>query len=152
MNGAVLKKMACIGLLAALAVVSGCGSEHKAAVIDLQKIETESTKIQSIQKEVISKDKEISERMNQAAGAGLSEEEMQQKVQAARQERMIFLQSKQKEIESLVQSTAGAVAKEKDIGIVMQKRAAPAGAVDITDEVLKKIDGNGAGSSASAGK
>lgn len=152
MNGAVLKKMACIGLLAALAVVSGCGSEHKAAVIDLQKIETESTKIQSIQKEVISKDKEISERMNQAAESGLSEEEMQQKVQAARQERMIFLQSKQKEIESLVQSTAGAVAKEKDIGIVMQKRAAPAGAVDITDEVLKKIDGNGAGSSASAGK
>lgn len=152
MNRAAVKKIACAGLLAVLAAVSGCGSEHQAAVLNLQKIEMESVKIQSIQKEVVAKDKEINERLNQTAAEGLSDEEMQKKVQSARQERMIFIQSKQKEIESLVQSTAGAVAKDKGIGIVMQKQAAPAGAVDITDEVLKKIDGNGVASSASAGK
>lgn len=54
---------------------------------------------------------------------------------------MIFIQSKQKQIESMIQSQAGIIAKEKNIGIVMNKMSVPAGAVDITDEVLAKIDG-----------
>lgn len=34
---------------------------------------------------------------------------------------MIFIQSKQKQIESMIQSQAGVIAKEKNIGIVMNK-------------------------------
>ncbi|CUQ29863.1 Outer membrane protein [Bacteroides xylanisolvens] len=79
---------------------------------------------------------------------------MQKKVQSAQQERMIFIQSKQKQIQSMVESQAAQIAKEKGIGIVMHKRAVPGGAVDITDEVMAKIDGtskaaSGAASSAS---
>jgi len=73
--------------------------------------------------------------------AGLSDEDMQKKVQEAQQERMIFVQSKQKQIQSMVETQSAAVAKEKNIGIVMHKRVVPAGAVDITDEVLKKLNG-----------
>ena len=74
---------------------------------------------------------------------------MQKKVQAAQQERMIFVQSKQKELESLIQAQCGAIAKEKNIGIVMYQRAVPVGAVDITDEVLKRMDGSSKAGSAS---
>lgn len=135
------KKLACVGLLAVAAVFSGCGSENKVAVIDYQKLESESTKIKGIEDEITNKDKEIRDRLNQDSQSGLSDEEMQRKVQSAQQERMIFMQSKQKQIQSMVESQAGVVAKEKNIGIVMHKRAVPTGAVDITDEVLAKIEG-----------
>ncbi len=144
------KKWACIGLLATAAVFSGCGSENKVAVVDYQKLETQSTKIKGIEDEITNKDKEIRDRLNKDSQSGLSDEEMQKKVQSAQQERMIFMQSKQKQIQSMVESQAGVVAKEKNIGIVMHKRAVPTGAIDITDEVLAKIEGTSKAASSSA--
>lgn len=151
---AMWKKLACVGLIGAALAFAGCGSEHKVAVIDYQKLEASSPKIQSIEKEINDKDKEIRDRLDQDSQSGLSDEDMQKKVQSAQQERMIFIQSKQKQIQSMVESQAAQIAKEKGIGIVMHKRAVPGGAVDITDEVMAKIGGtskaaSGAASSAS---
>ncbi len=144
------KKWACVGLLGVAAVFSGCGSENKVAVVDYQKLESQSTKIKGIEDEITNKDKEIRDRLNQDSQSGLSDEEMQKKVQSAQQERMIFMQSKQKQIQSMVESQAGQIAKEKNIGIVMHKRAVPAGAIDITDEVLAKIEGTSQAASSQA--
>ena len=152
MEKAAWKKLACVGMIALAAVFSGCGSEHKVAVVDYQKLEDQSPKIKAIQQEITDKDKEISNRLAEAQKSRLSDEEMQKKVQSAQQERMIFIQSKQKQIESMVQSQAGAIAKEKNIGIVMNKMAVPTGAVDITDEVLAKMDGGASKAAASQSK
>ena len=152
MEKAAWKKLACVGMIALAAVFSGCGSEHKVAVVDYQKLEDQSPKIKAIQQEITDKDKEISNRLAEAQKSGLSDEEMQKKVQSAQQERMIFIQSKQKQIESMVQYQAGAIAKEKNIGIVMNKMAVPTGAVDITDEVLAKMDGGASKAAASQSK
>ena len=130
MRKTILRKLACIGLLMAAAAVSACGSANKVAVVDVQKVQQDSAKIQAIQN-----------RLTTDSQAGLSDEDMQKKVQEAQQERMIFVQSKQKQIQSMVETQSAAVAKEKNIGIVMHKRVVPAGAVDITDEVLKKLNG-----------
>lgn len=145
------KKIACVGLLAAAAALSGCGSEDKVAVVDYQQLEVKSEKIKSIQQEITAKNKEISDRLAKEAET-MSPEEMQQKVNAARQERAIYVQSKQKQIQSLVESQAAAVAKEKNIGIVMHKMAVPAGATDITAEVLARIDGTNAAKDAKTEK
>ena len=139
MIGSTWKKLACVGLIACAAVFSGCGNSSKVAVVDYQKIENESPKVKDIQKQITDKDTEIQNRLNQEAQSGLSDEEM----------RMIFVQSKQKELESLIQAQCGAIAKEKNIGIVMYQRAVPVGAVDITDEVLKRMDGSSKAGSAS---
>ena len=152
MNKASLKKLACIGMIAFAAVITGCGSEHKVAVVDYQKLEDQSPKIKAIQQEITDKDKEISNRLAEDSKKGLSDEEMQKKVQSAQQERMIFIQSKQKQIESMIQSQTGIIAKEKNIGIVMNKMSVPAGAVDITDEVLAKIDGGASKAASSQSK
>ena len=40
MNKASLKKLACIGMIAFAAVITGCGSEHKVAVVDYQNWKT----------------------------------------------------------------------------------------------------------------
>ena len=145
MRKTILRKLACIGLLMAAAAVSACGSANKVAVVDVQKVQQDSAKIQAIQKEITDKNAEIQNRLTTDSQAGLSDEDMQKKV--AQQERMIFVQSKQKQIQSMVETQSAAVAKEKNIGIVMHKRVVPAGAVDITDEVLKKLNGVSAPSS-----
>lgn len=145
------KKIACVGLLAAAAALSGCGSEDKVAVVDYQQLEVKSEKIKAIQQEITSKNKEIGDRLAKE-GEGLSQEDMQKKMAAAQQERAIFMQSKQKQIQSMVESQAAAVAKEKNVGIVMHKMAVPAGAIDITDEVLARIDGAGSDAGSSSQK
>lgn len=134
------KMVACAGLLAVSAVFAGCGSEDKVAVVDYQQLEIRSEKIKGIQEEIVAKNKEISDRLAKAEGT-VSAEEMQKKAADARQERAIFIQSKQRQIQSLVESQCAAIAKEKNIGIVMHKMAVPAGAEDITEEVLARIEG-----------
>lgn len=145
------KKIACVGLLAAAAALSGCGSEDKVAVVDYQQLEVKSEKIKAIQQEITAKNKEIGDRLAKE-GEGLSQEDMQKKMAAAQQERAIFMQSKQKQIQSMVESQAAAIAKEKNVGIVMHKMAVPAGAIDITDEVLARIDGAGSDAASSSQK
>lgn len=107
------KKLACVGLVAAAAVLSGCGSEEKVAVVDYQQLEVKSEKIKGIQQEIVAKKREISDRLAQAQGT-VSDEEMQKKVADARQERAIFVQSKQRQIQSLVESQCAAIARERE--------------------------------------
>lgn len=138
------KKTACAGLLAAAALLSGCGSEDKVAVVDYQQLMVKSETIKGIQQEIVDKNKEISERLANQEGT-LSPDEMKKKLADAQQERAIFVQSKQRQMQSIVESQCAAIAREKNVGIVMQKMAVPAGAVDITDEVLARIDGGASG-------
>lgn len=138
------KKTACAGLLAAATLLSGCGSEDKVAVVDYQQLMVKSETIKGIQQEIVDKNKEISERLANQEGT-LSPDEMKKKVADAQQERAIFVQSKQRQMQSIVESQCAAIAREKNVGIVMQKMAVPAGAVDITDEVLARIDGGASG-------
>lgn len=135
------KKLACIGFISVASLISGCGNKEKVAVVDVQKLQQESVQIQAIQKEITDKNTEIQKRIDADAQAGIADEEMQKKLQDAQQERMIFMQSKQNQIKSLVESQCAVVAKEKNIGIVMHQKVVPAGAVDITAEVLAKMNG-----------
>lgn len=135
------KKLACIGFISVASLISGCGNKEKVAVVDVQKLQQESVQIQAIQKEITDKNIEIQKRIDADAQAGIADKEMQKKLQDAQQERMIFMQSKQNQIKSLVESQCAVVAKEKNIGIVMHQKVVPAGAVDITAEVLTKMNG-----------
>ena len=64
--------------------------QNKVAVVDVQKVQQDSAKIQAIQKEITDKNAEIQNRLTTDSQAGLSDEDMQKKVQEAQQERMIF--------------------------------------------------------------
>lgn len=143
------KKAACVGLIAMAALFSGCGSEDKVAVVDDQRIQSECPKIKDIEKEIDNKDKEINDRLTQAQQGGASDEEMQKKIQDAQQERSIFIQTKQKQVESMVETESQKVAKDKGIGIVMHKTLVPDGAIDITDQVIAGINGSSNGASSS---
>ena len=140
--GFIRKTAAGIGLLALAMGMAGCGSEEKAAVVDYEVLQMKSEKIKSITKEISDKETEITERLRKESETA-TEEEMQQKIAAAQQERQIFIQSKSNQVKSLIETQAAVVAKEKNVGIVMHKMAVPSGAIDITEDVLKRIDGTG---------
>ena len=63
----------------AAAAVSACGSANKVAVVDVQKVQQDSAKIQAIQKEITDKNAEIQNRLTTDSQAGLSDEDMQKK-------------------------------------------------------------------------
>ena len=71
MRKTILRKLACIGLLMAAAAVSACGSANKVAVVDVQKVQQDSAKIQAIQKEITDKNAEIQNRFDNRFTGGV---------------------------------------------------------------------------------
>ena len=134
------KKLACIGLIMETTILSGCGNQEKVAVVDYQKIEMKSAKVQTIEKEIEAKNKEIGERLSAVQQQDISDEELQQKYVEAQQEQAIFIQSKQKQLQSLIEAQCQKIAKDKGYTIIMRSGMVPDGATDITDEVLTGLD------------
>ena len=134
------KKLACIGLIMGTTILSGCGNQEKVAVVDYQKIEMKSAKVQTIEKEIEAKNKEIGEHLSAVQQQDISDEELQQKYVEAQQEQAIFIQSKQKQLQSLIEAQCQKIAKDKGYTIIMRSGMVPDGATDITDEVLTGLD------------
>lgn len=134
------KKLVCIGLIMGTTILSGCGNQEKVAVVDYQKIEMKSAKVQTIEKEIEAKNKEIGERLSAVQQQDISDEELQQKYVEAQQEQAIFIQSKQKQLQSLIEAQCQKIAKDKGYTIIMRSGMVPDGATDITDEVLTGLD------------
>ena len=55
------------------------------------------------------------------------------------QELNIFAASMQRQFMSDIQTNLGEIAKEKEVGIVMVKEAVPNGGIDVTDELIAKL-------------
>jgi len=114
------KKLACIGLIMGTTILSGCGNQEKVAVVDYQKIEMKSAKVQTIEKEIEAKNKEIGEHLSAVQQQDISDEELQQKYVEAQQEQAIFIQSKQKQLQSLIEAQCQKIAKDKGYTIIME--------------------------------
>ena len=99
-----------------------------------------SAKVQTIEKEIEAKNKEIGERLSAVQQQDISDEELQQKYVEAQQEQAIFIQSKQKQLQSLIEAQCQKIAKDKGYTIIMRSGMVPDGATDITDEVLTGLD------------
>ena len=96
------KKLVCMGLIVTAAIVSGCGSGEKVAVVNYQTIAMKSPKVKAIEAQIETKNNEIASRLEAAQKQGLSQDELQSKFAEAQQEQAIFLQSKQNQVESMV--------------------------------------------------
>ena len=51
----------------------------------------------------------------------------------------ILAASMQRQFMSDIQTNLGEIAKEKEVGIVMVKEAVPNGGIDVTDELIAKL-------------
>ena len=126
-------------MVCALGLVAGCGITDKVGVVNTEKLVQESQKAKDINKEMEAKQKEVTDRLAQVQGTQ-TEDQFHQTQMNAQQELQIFGQAKGKEFKAYVESNIQAVAKEKELTVVANDQAIVTGGIDITEDVLKKMN------------
>lgn len=134
------KKLALLTLLLfTVVLLGGCASSSTSVgVFDVNKAMTESPKIKQFQEQLNTKGKELSDKLEKEK-AGISEAEFQKRQEAAYAE---FLKGKQEleaQVDTSIKQAIEQVAKEKKLGVVLYKNGVAQGGVDITDDVIKKM-------------
>lgn len=133
------KRMAAAATVMALTgLLAGCGSEDKIGTVDLSRVQQEAPLVQQYKQKTEDKQKAVTEELKQAQ-ASMSPEEFQKKQAQAQQELNIFGASMQRQFMSDIQSKLGDIAKEKNVGIVVVKEAVPQGGIDVTDDLIAKL-------------
>ena len=121
-------------------LLTGCGAEKPSTIgiVDMQKIMTENPKIKQMQEQLNTKAQELTANLEKQR-ATLKPEEFQQKEQAAYAEFMKMKQEFETQIETQTKKVLEEVAKEKKLGAVIYKNGMAWGGVDVTEDVLKKL-------------
>lgn len=132
--------MLLIAVMLATGLLSGCANEKPSTIgiVDMQKIMTENAKIKEMQEQLNKKAQEITAKLEKER-AGLKPEEYQQKEQLAYAEFMQMKQEFESKIQMQIQKILEEVAKEKKLGAVIYKNGMAWGGIDITEDVLKKL-------------
>ena len=142
-NSAAWQKMRMI-LVAALTFVlaalllTGCGSMAPVGIVDPTKIMSESPQIKQFQDQLTNKGKELTETLDKDKD-NITPEEFQKRQEAAYSEFMKTKQDMEKQVESMIKENIEKVAAEKKLGAVLYKGSVAQGGIDITDDVLKKM-------------
>ncbi len=125
-------------MVASLGVVAGCGSQEQVGYVDGQALMTQSQKGVDAKNKLLAKQQEIQQRVAQEA-QGKSQEEQQQIMAKADQEFSIYQQAIVKDFRSNLDANVQAVAKEKQLTMVVEKNTLISGGTDITNDVLEKM-------------
>ena len=129
-----------LAMMFAAVLLSGCAAEKPSTIgiVDMQKVMTENPKIKQMQDQLNTKAKELTENLEKER-ATLKPEEFQQKEQLAYAEFMKMKQEFEAQIETQTKKVLEEVAKEKKLGAVIYKNGMAWGGVDVTEDVLKKL-------------
>ena len=121
-------------------LLTGCGAEKPSTIgiVDMQKVMTENPKIKQMQEQLNGKAQELTANLEKER-ATLKPEEFQQKEQLAYAEVMKLKQEFEAQIETQTKKVLEEVAKEKKLGAVIYKNGMAWGGIDVTDDVLKKL-------------
>ena len=127
-------------MMFAAVLLSGCAAEKPSTIgiVDMQKVMAENPKIKQMQDQLNTKAKELTENLEKER-ATLKPAEFQQKEQAAYAEFMKMKQEFEAQIETQTKKVLEEVAKEKKLGAVIYKNGMAWGGVDVTEDVLKKL-------------
>ena len=125
-------------MLALTGMLAGCGGKDNVGVVDMSRVQKEAPLVQQYKQKTEDKQKSI-EKVLQDAQQNMSAEDFQKKQQQAQQELNIFGASMQRQFMSDIQSKLGDIAKDKNVGIIVVKEAVPSGGIDVTDDLIAKL-------------
>ena len=125
-------------MLALTGMLAGCGGKDNVGVVDMSRVQKEAPLVQQYKQKTEDKQKSIEKEL-QDAKQNMSAEDFQKKQQQAQQELNIFGASMQRQFMSDIQSTLGDIAKDKNVGIIVVKEAVPSGGIDVTDDLIAKL-------------
>ena len=125
-------------MLALTGMLAGCGGKDNVGVVDMSRVQKEAPLFQQYKQKTEDKQKSIEKEL-QDAQQSMSAEDFQKKQQQAQQELNIFGASMQRQFMSDLQSKLGDIAKDKNVGIIVVKEAVPSGGIDVTDDLIAKL-------------
>ena len=125
-------------MLALTGMLAGCGGKDNVGVVDMSRVQKEAPLVQQYKQKTEDKQKSIEKEL-QDAQQNMSAEDFQKKKQQAQQELNIIGASKQRQFMSDIQSKLGDIAKDKNVGIIVVKEAVPSGGIDVTDDLIAKL-------------
>ena len=125
-------------MLALTGMLAGCGGRDNVGVVDMSRVQKEAPLVQQYKQKTEDKQKSIEKEL-QDAQQSMSAEDFQKKQQQAQQELNIFGASMQRQFMSDIQSKLGDIAKDKNVGIIVVKEAVPSGGIDVTDDLIAKL-------------
>lgn len=125
-------------MLALTGMLAGCGGKDNVGVVDMSRVQKEAPLVQQYKQKTEDKQKSIEKEL-QDAQQSMSAEDFQKKQQQAQQELNIFGASMQRQFMSDIQSKLGDIAKDKNVGIIVVKDAVPSGGIDVTDDLIAKL-------------
>ena len=133
-----LRYLLAISMVIMAVVVSGCGQNKNVGVIDVEKVVTESPKIKIMNEELMAKHKEIEEKLN-ADKTTLSEADFNNAKQAADTEFTALRKDLSGKMETEIKTNLEKIAKEKNLSVIIKKNVTVQGGVDVTDEMIAKL-------------
>ena len=133
-----LRYLLAISMVIMAVVVSGCGQNKNVGVIDVEKVVTESPKIKVMNEELMAKHKEIEEKLN-ADKTTLSEADFNNAKQAADAEFTALRKDLSGKMETEIKTNLEKIAKEKNLSVIIKKNVTVQGGVDVTDEMIAKL-------------
>ena len=125
-------------MLALTGMLAGCGGKDNVGVVDMSRVQKEAPLDKQYKQKTEDKQKSIEKEL-QDAQQSMSAEDFQKKQQQAQQELNIFGASMQRQFMSDIQSKLGDIAKDKNVGIIVVKEAVPSGGIDVTDDLIAKL-------------
>ena len=125
-------------MLALTGMLAGCGGKDNVGVVDMSRVQKEAPLVQQYKQKTEDKQKSIEKEL-QDAQQSMSAEDFQKKQQQAQQELNIFGASMQRQFMSDIQTKLGDIAKDKNVGIIVVKEAVPSGGIDVTDDLIAKL-------------
>ena len=135
----VWKRFGIVAVMVALTVaLAGCGCKDNVGVVDMSRIQKEAPLVQQYKQKTEDKQKAIDKEL-QDAKQTMSAEDFQKQQQQAQQELNIFGASMQRQFMSDLESRLGDIAKDKNVGIIVMKEAVPSGGIDVTDDLIAKM-------------
>ena len=133
-----LRYLLAISMVIMAVVVSGCGQNKNVGVIDVEKVVTESPKIKVMNEELMSKHKEIEEKLN-TDKTTLSEADFNNAKQATDAEFTALRKDLSGKMETEIKTNLEKIAKEKNLSVIIKKNVTVQGGVDVTDEMIAKL-------------
>ena len=129
-----------VALVASVFLISGCAGTGNNAIgiLNVEKVMTDSAKVKQLQDQLNNRGKELSDQLEKDK-PNISAEEYQKRQEAAYGEFLRTKQDLESQIDNTIKQALEQVAKEKNLGIVLYKNGVAQGGIDITDDVLKKM-------------
>ena len=121
-------------------LAAGCsGKTATVGVVDMEKVMKESPKVKTLQEQLTTKGKAIQDELDNDQKT-LSKEDFDKKQQAKYGEFMQLRQDLESQVEASMKQSMEEVAIEKNLGAILFKQGVAQGGVDVTDDVLKKMN------------